>query len=51
MLHSAAVLTHHIFDNYWTFSVLVKIYKKYSGGLKALIKCMADAPNATAPCA
>ena len=57
MLHSTTVLEHYIFDDYWTCSVLVKIYINILGGLippylplnTALINHMADVPNATAP--
>ena len=31
MLHSTTVLAYHIFDDYWTCSVLVKIYKNILG--------------------
>ena len=33
MLHSTAVLAYHIFDDYWTSSVLVEIHKNILGGL------------------
>ena len=31
MLHSTAVLAYYIFDDYWTCSVLVKIYENILG--------------------
>ena len=31
--HSTTVLVYYIFDDYWTCSVLVKIYKNILGGL------------------
>ena len=57
MLHSTTILAYYIFDDYWTCSVLVKIYKNIFGGddptylplNTALINHMADVPNATAP--
>ena len=33
ILHSTTALAYYIFDDYWTCSVLVKIYKNILGGL------------------
>ena len=33
MLHSTTVLAYYIFDDHWTRSVLVKIYKNILGNL------------------
>ena len=59
MLHSTTVLAglYYTFDDYWTCSVLVKIYKNILGGLippylplnTALNNHMADVPHASAP--
>ena len=57
MLLSTTVLAYYIFDDYWTCSVLVTIYKKIFKGFDppylslntALMNHTADVPNATAP--
>ena len=33
MLHSTTVVAYFVFDDYWTFGVLVKIYKNILGWL------------------
>ena len=44
---------YHIFDDYWTCSVLVKIYESLGGLISplntVLINHIADEPNVTAP--
>ena len=51
ILHFTTVLAYYTFDDYWTCSVLVKIYKNIWGGVipPYIPLNMADVPNAGTP--